>query len=533
MKKKLFKLFLYLLFFNHALASSPLIKKWDFSYGGLSHDDSKVLIQTSDKGYLLGGSSISGISGDKSDSCRGNWDYWIIKTDSVGVKQWDKTFGGAEEDAIGAMMETPSAYFIAGSSQSDSSGDKNCYNYGSSDFWLVKIDKNGNKIWDKNYGGNLSDQCFSMIQTNDGNILMAGVSESDVGFDKSDSCRGNYDYWIIKIDSLGNRIWDKTFGGSQIDALLSVVPINDSGFLLCGWSWSDESGDKSQASFGQTDMWVIKIDSVGNKIWDKIYGGSNFEQLSSAIGMNDSTYILFGDSRSGISGNKTQATCGTNFSDFWVVTIDNSGNIIWDKDYGSSNVEESGSIAITNDNCILLTGRSYSQANCSKTENNLGEEQMWAIKIKSDGTKIWDKTLFTTGHDEGGFGLQGTDNSFLFFGTTPAGIGGYKSEPSNGGDDYWIINFEDTTAITNVQELSQQPIVSVFPNPFEDGFSFRIYNSSYEIINLSVYDMMGREMEAINNITENTIAGKNLGKGIYIIELRNEEKLQRLKIVKN
>ena len=339
MKKETFTLILFL-FVNLIQAQNPLVKQWDRRFGGASHEELTSFQQTSDGGYILGGHSSSAISGDKTQTTWGNSvDYWIVKIDWLGNKQWDKDFGGTNVDYLFSLQQTADkGYILVGWSNSDIGGDKTQASWASYDYWIVKTDSLGNKQWDKDFGGALDDVPSSVKQTADGGYILGGHSYSGISGDKTQASWGDYDYWIVKTDSLGNKQWDKDFGGINDEQLYSLQQTADGGYILGGLSSSGISGDKTQATWGLVDYWIVKTDSLGNKQWDKDFGGISSDFLSTIQQTADGGYILGGCSYSGIGGDKTQASWGDR--DYWVVKIDALGNKQWDKDFGGTGVEE-------------------------------------------------------------------------------------------------------------------------------------------------------------------------------------------------
>ncbi|HRC32318.1 MAG TPA: hypothetical protein PK736_02625 [Bacteroidia bacterium] len=427
-------------------AQNPLVKQWDKRFGGTDFDLLSSLQQTSDGGYILGGISLSGIGGDKTQPSWGSYDYWIVKIDSLGNKQWDKRYGGTDSDLLTSFQQTSDGgYILGGRSESGISGDKTQPSWGNDDYWIVKIDSLGTKQWDKRFGGTSYELFYSLQQTTDGGYILGGLSWSGISGDKTQPSWGSYDFWIVKISSLGNKQWDKRFGGASDDILYSLQQTTDGGYILGGYSWSGISGDKTQPSWGVRDYWILKIDSLGNKQWDKRFGGTSIDWLNSLQQTTDGGYILGGMSNSGISGDKTQPAWG-NSVDYWIVKIDSLGIKQWDKRFGGTSDDEGiGYISQTIDGGFLLSGDSYSPISGDKTENNLGPEQTWVIKTDALGNKQWDKTVFTNGHDEGGLAIKTKDGCFALANYTYAGIGGDKTQASQGSWDYWIIKFCDTT----------------------------------------------------------------------------------------
>jgi len=151
------------------------------------------------------------------------------------VKTWDRSYGGAgAEDMYFIEASKDGGYILAGVSNSGISGDKSQPTYGRGDFWIVKIDSNGNYLWDKDYGGSGPDLLSSLCLTNDGGYILAGTIFSDSSYDITQTTRGGADYWILKLDSLGNKQWDRRFGGDQDDYIFSVSQTKDGGYILGG-----------------------------------------------------------------------------------------------------------------------------------------------------------------------------------------------------------------------------------------------------------------------------------------------------------
>ncbi len=444
-----------------AFSQFHYMKNWDHRYGGIGDDKLEMFHETSDKGFILGGTSYSDASFDKTESSRGQSDYWIVKTDSFGIMQWNKTFGGDNYDDLRDVRQTYDGGFIlAGSSRSQANGDKSEPNWDNSagtpthDYWIVKTDAQGNKLWDKRYGGIYSDLLTAVTETRDHGFLLGGFSEGNATGDRTENSRGGPDYWIVRTDEFGNKIWDKRFGGNRNDQLWSVAQTKDGGFILGGFSWSDSSGDKTVNNYGlvsYSDYWIVKIDSLGNKQWDNHYGGTANEYLYSIRQTSDDGYVLGGPSWSDSTADKTSHNFGPpNTSDYWIIKLTSTGILQWDKSFGGVNHEdEYGNALQMSDNGYLVSGTSYSGISGNKSEQNLGIEQSWVVKTDLAGNIMWDKTILTNGHDERGLALETSDGGIAVANYTNGGIGGYKSElnrdSSNITYDYWLIRYADTT----------------------------------------------------------------------------------------
>ena len=432
-------------------AQNPLLKMWDKNFGGLEDDEPTCFQQTLDGGFIIGGFTYSGVGGNKTEPLKngpGIFDYWLIKTDSLGNKEWDRGIGGANGDQLYTIIQNPdSSFLIGGISASIISGDKTQPSQGNYDFWILKLDKHGAILWDKDFGGIGADHLNVIVPVNDGGFLLCGNSSSGIGGDKTQANQGLLDFWILKIDSSGNKLWDKTFGGSELDKLYTARQTMDGGFLLGGSSRSSAGGDKSTDVWGLEDYWIIRTDSSGNKIWDGDYGGVDSDILYSLVENKHGHIIAGGRSGSDLSGNKTQPLWGG--YDFWILELDPFGNIISDKSVGgTSNEDEFGNVSLTKDGGYLFAGTSYSQISGDKTSSNLGQEQTWFLKYDSLLSKQWDKTVLTPCHDETGLAIQTRDQCYVVLNANGpnCGAGGERTTPSwNNSKDYWIVKYCDTT----------------------------------------------------------------------------------------
>ncbi len=439
---------------------------WDKTIGAMGNEQLAVAIATPDGGYLLAGHSSSNTSGDKSENSKGASDFWIVKIDAQHNKIWDKTFGADKIDELRKAIPTPDGgYLLAGYSDSNASGDKSENSKGYFDYWVVKVDNQGNKAWDKTFGGRWSDMLSSVISIPGGGYLLTGTSGSDASGDKSENNRGpnGVDFWVVRMDEQGNKIWDKTFGGDLDDVLQSAIAIPGEGFLLAGFSGSNISGDKSQNSIGSSDdYWIVKIDNGGNKIWDKTLGGSQLDRLQNVTLTPDKGFLLSGNSFSDASGDKSEN--GKGGWDFWVVKIDVTGRKVWDKTLGGVSHDEVVSVTSTNDGGYLLAGSSSSSASGDKTEISNGpDDDYWVVKIDDQGNKLWDKTIGGNSYEWLSSSLLAHNGNYLLAGNSNSNASADKSENSKGGTDYWIVELKEpstpiVTTLTLMNAYTEQAI---------------------------------------------------------------------------
>ncbi|MBK7853915.1 MAG: hypothetical protein IPJ79_02535 [Bacteroidetes bacterium] len=367
--------------------------QWQNTIGGSGNDQLHSLQQTTDGGYILGGYSSSNISGDKTELSNGGFDYWMVKTDAVGSIQWQSTIGGNNDDYLKYIRQTiDGGYILGGYSNSNISGDKaeNCI--GNNDYWIIKTDATGNIQWQNTIGGNRRDELRSIQQTTDGGYILGGYSQSNISGDKTENNLGSGspitgDYWVVKIDAIGNIQWQNTIGGSLDDALCLIEQTSDGGYILGGYSYSNLSGDKTENSNGWYDYWIVKTDFAGSIQWQNTIGGSNLDYLYSVKQTPDGGYILGGFSDSDISGDRTEI--GNAGFDYWIIKTGSTGNLQWQNIIGGNGDDILlPSIEQTDDGSYILGGYSTSNIGGDKTENNLDSAQMsadfWIIKLTNN-----------------------------------------------------------------------------------------------------------------------------------------------------
>src|SRR6056297_3346001 len=294
--------------------------------------------------------------------------------------EWDNTIGGADNEVLTSIQQTADGgYILGGYSVSNISADKSENNLGSFDYWVVKLDALGNIEWDNTIGGAGDDFFPSIQQTADGGYILGGISNSNISADKSENSLGNVDYWVIKLDALGTIEWDNTIGGGFTDYFSQIQQTADGGYILGGTSSSNISADKSENNKGNDDYWVVKLDALGAIEWDNTIGGSQDDQIASIQQTADGGYILGGFSNSNTSADKSENSIG--FYDYWVVKIDALGSIEWDNTIGAASSDPLASIQQTADGGYILGGNSSSNISADKSENTLGLTDYWVVKL--------------------------------------------------------------------------------------------------------------------------------------------------------
>lgn len=432
---------------TNLFAQAPAIS-WQKTIGGADWDDIRTVKQTSDGGYIIGGDSESGISGDKSEANQGLYDYWIVKLDSLGAIMWENTIGGSENDYCNVIIETSDGGFLAaGTSESDISGDKTENNMTTSrDIWLVKLDASGNIVWQNTIQAASSDEVGDAIENTDGTITIAGTSWSAISGDKTAPGYGMQDYWIIKIDNLGNILWDMTYGGTKNDFCRSIDATLDGGYIIGGYSFSPMSGNKTENVVGggtaYADYWILKIDNAGNIIWQNTIGGNRDDYFLSVEATSDGGYIVGGESNSDDNGDKAEVSIGVNLFDYWVVKLDATGAISWQNDIGGIMDDYMNGIIQAADGSYLISGYTDNGISYDKTLPSYGGEDMWLVKLDNIGNIIWQEALGGNSSEVSGNVIQTNDGGFAAFSSSWSGISGNKTQANIGASDYWLVKLD-------------------------------------------------------------------------------------------
>ncbi len=417
------------------------------SLGGDNIDYPKSVIQSPDGNIVVSGTSYSGISGDKTEVNQ-NSDFWVVKLDRTNQNiLWQNTIGGTGSEVGGSsgagghiINTSDGGFLLAGTSNSGIGGDKTEAGRGSWDFWVIKLNASGVVQWDKTIGGSSGDFLINAQQTSDGGYILGGFSSSGISGDKTEARVGflGSDYWVVKLSSTGSIQWQKTIGGTDDDQFGEIIQTSDGGYLVAGHSKSPMGGNKTEGTYGNQDYWVVKLNSSGAIQWDKTYGGTSTDYLRTIEEYPNGDFLLAGNSNSAIGGNKTVSSMSF---DFWILRINNTGGIVWQKSYGYTSVENPFDIQLTKAGKMVVAGSSGSGVGGDKTEPSQGQGDYWIIQIDDDGNVEWDKTIGGTAQDDAWSITETNDNNFIVAGLTWSGIGGNKTEANQGNRDYWVVEF--------------------------------------------------------------------------------------------
>ncbi len=358
------------------------------TYGGSKNDSAQSVTATTDGGYIILGYTQSN-DNDITDKQDESFDYWVLKFDVTDQLQWQKTYGGSLDDRGSDIIQTSDGgYAILGYSFS-TDGDTT-QNEGLQDYWLVKLDANGNISWEKSFGYQGADSGITMTETNDQGFLVTGILDVTASGGEGNSSRNanrhaGGDYWALKLDISGNLEWSHYFGGNFTDTPYGVVQTNDNGYIVVGSSDSEDTDISS--NIGTYDFWVIKISESGDLVWEKSFGGSQIDEARAIVKTNDGNYIIAGDTRS--SDNDVSLNKGA--ADLWFIKISPSGNLIWERTIGGSSFDVARAIKKSQNNGFLLSGSSRSSD--MDVSENKGQNDAWVLKTDNNGNLLWETTV--------------------------------------------------------------------------------------------------------------------------------------------
>ncbi|MFX0113133.1 MAG: hypothetical protein ACFFB3_01155 [Candidatus Hodarchaeota archaeon] len=385
-------------------SSSRIEVQWNRTFGGPYSDNAYSVVQMADGGFLLAGFKSFPPPWDIYF-----WDMWLVKTDSMGVEQWNQTYGTVfkDEAAFSVLQTTEGDFVLAGYTDSFGAGDY--------DMWLVKTDSMGIAQWNRTYGGSNHDYAKSLLQTADGGFLLAGFTNSHGA--------GDFDIWLVKTNSTGGVQWNRTYGGLNDEFADSLLQTADGGFLVVG--------ETESYGAGGFDFWLMKINLTGAVLWNQTYGGSNSDEVSSLLQTADGGFLLVGETES----------YGVGSDDIWLVKTDSLGIMQWNRTYGGSHSDSANSLLQTADGGFLLAGYTESYG--------AGVGDIWLVKTDSLGVAQWHQTYGGPKRDCA-FSIQQTaDEGFV--------LAGFTNSNGDGSADMWLIKLHfpnDTSpvALTTTSE---------------------------------------------------------------------------------
>lgn len=417
--------------------------------GGNNDDRAYFVIQTLDSGYVFAGSTESSEDGDVTGTNNDGIDCWVVKMSKTGAIEWNRVMGGQFNEQVNQIRQTADGgYIFCASTESSASGDVTGTNHGplgTLDYWIVKLDAAGATSWDIILGGNSTEIATAIIQTADGGYIVGGHSSSSADGDVTPVNHStNFDSWIVKLSAAGVIQWNVLLGGNGDEELRSIRQTADGGYITTGSTTQAPSGDVSGTINGIFDFWVVRLNGTGGIVWNKIIGG-DAEEFSYGVQQTaDGGFIVAGNSSSGASGNISVSTHGD--FDYLIIKLDASGNITWNKMLGGTNTETVSSIEQTVDGGYIVAGTTNSSASGNVTQTGYGLEDAWVLKLDGSGNLVWNKTFGGSNSDFATSIHQTFDGGYILVGYTMSSasgtVNGNNHDPSGNSNDFWVTKLD-------------------------------------------------------------------------------------------
>ena len=352
--------------------------------------------------------------------------------------EWQKCFGGTKNDLPGGLVQTrDGGYIMAGQTKSDD-GDV-ISNHGNYDLWIVKTSAKGAIEWQKSYGGSGDDGGGVILQTFDGGYIIAASTNSNDGDLKgiSHTDGKQSDIWVYKIDSLGAIIWQKTFGGSKNDFLTSMDHAGEGEFIISAITESADGDVQGFHGGSGFDTWIFEISESGTIGWQKIFGGTNDDEAYSLIQTRDGGFAFAGLTYSHDGDLSGRQTIDTTSADIWFVKLSSTGGIQWQKTYGGSKFDEGFSLTQTFDHGFAIAGLTFSEdGDVSGIHTPAYFSDCWIVKVDNAGAIQWQKALGGSQGDAAYSILQTSDSGYVVSASTASNDGDVTG--FHGISDCWI-----------------------------------------------------------------------------------------------
>ena len=505
-----------------------------FNSGGAVSD--KILAQDDSLNiYFLTG-SLSGIGGDKNSPHVGNVskpDYWLVKMDANGTVLWEKNYGGQNMDIPVSILVDTLRHFIylIGASKSPVSGQKTQPVIGREDVWVLKLDWDGNIVWDRVYGGPFEDSPQSAVIMANGNLMLACFSLSYMG--GGDITQTGFQYagntWLLSIDQNGIVIWNRWLGNDYSSTGIRSMITSGNNVLICGGTRALLGSSIRDVTTGvhwaggaspyYEDGWVVLVDTNGVNLWNRTLGSNDYEIfISCAFGKDGYIYLSGGTAATANNGDVQDSLRGQ--VDGWVVKLDALGNFIKDKVLGGDSLDFVHEMSMSEHN-IYFGLRSNSTVNDQILEPFVGDRDIWVVTLDTSLNIKWSQRFGVATQEPAVFDMLAlSDSELIYTGQVIPQSGGDFTltcwDTINNNSDWWLVKFAPSITTGILESVGLPKSTSCFPNPASDNILFEV-NSKAELF---ITDATGRIIRRMRNETTErkvTVNIANLSPGFYII----------------
>ncbi|RXM41087.1 secretion protein [Chryseobacterium sp. CH21] len=521
---------------------------WQKDIKSSTQDFLSQVTTTIDQQYLITGSSIQSNKQQTSASKQNNgYDFHLVKLNQQGEEVWEKYFSGQNHDYLSATITTQDGGFLlAGTSYSGKGLDKKEDAKGGSDIWLIRINEFGDELWQKTLGSSSDEEARAVIQTTDLGFFVAGnIQNSSKGY-------GSKDVFITRLDKDGKELSQLILGGRGLDEVEKMIPTKDGGALLGMYSRSSEvrasgsekasemrgSGSISNAqnsnpvtrtskqteNFGEGDYWIVKLDKTGKVEWEKNFGGKGDDHIRT-LALTSNGFIIGGESRSERSGNKTVGI--EEGTDLWLISLNERGDEQWQKSYNFKNRDILMGMSVVSGR--LEDGSEKSKGTLlggyTQTEGRIqtDDETFWMLYLDQNGNEQWRK------HVKGESRQKEERLSDLKLNRDGSIVLAGTSAEELGKENWKIVMLGDK----QVNDLIEKYDIKIYPNPVSD-YAYVEIGFDFKDADILLYDMSGRQLQSIktnNKVTK--INTQALIQGAYLVTIKTDEnKTANAKLIK-
>jgi hypothetical protein len=489
---------------------------WEKTYGCRGNEMANDFIIVPD-GYVFAGTSEAPCPTYYADDST-NKNGLIVKLDKEGKLMWSRNIGGSEEDVLTKILPTSDGGYLVGGTTRSANFDIKDRKHSSYESWITKLDAGGNVKWTKTYGGNFTDKFVSMVLTKDDGAVVLSISNSEDG--DIVGHKWTYDYWLMRINSAGNIVWQRVYGGSNEDEPAEIMNTPDGGFILTGNSASDD-GDLDN-NHGFLDVWALKLNNFGDVEWSKAYGGKSVDGGRYGLPTKDGGYLFAAVSKSG----DIDVTNAKGDYDLWMVKTNRTGEIEWEKSYGSAQNEWMPKIKILEsmEGGYTIMGSTYSNTGDIAGKSK-GGSNIWILKITETGDIQWSELYGEQRDDFAANIYQLPDYTYMIGGT----LAGRNPVGWTYGD-FWLFKINNGLFPAGINTKNIKA-TNVYPTVTNDVINVEC--SSSVNTRLTMTDMLGKmiPVAAEKNNENYTIDMSGLADGMYILQVRDGEQVSNHKII--
>lgn len=475
---------------------------WAACLGGTQFDRAEHVKATTDGGAIVIGTTSSS-DGDITDA-PGYIDFWIVKLSATGAIQWQKTLGSNNTDYAYGIDQTSDGGYVFTGAVGSTNRDVTPSAFGS-EIWVVRLNATGDIQWQKTFGGSGEDYGYCIKQTTDGGFVVAGSSNSNDG--NVTGNHGVFDVWILKLSATGALQWQKSYGGSNFEEAYAIRQTADGGYLVAAQTESTD-GDVTGMN-GFYDIWILKLNALGNLVWQKSIGGAGQERPNDLVVVNGNSCLIAGTSNS-----------NNGDTDAWVVKLDATGTIQWQHTYGGTGSDTATGIVQTTGG-FALSGytESFNSGDITGAHPN-GDG--WLFKIDDAGLLQWQKYAGSNSIDIFR-SIDKTPSGDLIAAGSSMGTT-IEGAASHGFEDYLVLKLSATLAADNF--VQQQSLVAS-PNPVTGTLHF----DNKKVGWVEVFDMGGRLLLS-GAVTDNRIELDRLAPGHYIVKAQSADGVAVIQVLK-